>query len=733
MNKSNTFFGQLFKTLLLFIFAILIVNVSVNIVLVTLQNAQNKLNIFKGYVTAPHNWLIQMEQQPISYVSILILSVLGLLFLFLSTSVNYYEFVQPLHSENKYTRAREALLQGARFHILQYLPFYEYMYSQENQTNVSNMLQPKLRVDSALSNTEYCDTNIVTIFCKENNQIALIGAPCSGKTTLMIVLAATLLETITSDSSEPIHVLIPLKNWEQNQLPFQDWLIKQLQEIFNITKISAQMLTAEGGLTLLLDDFDAIEEKVQLDCITAMTQYINQSGANIAITMRPETFNRFSGSLSSLSSVHALPLTEKQIIQFCETKQNKLHNLCAAIQIDPLLMQLASEPGMLYIMSQIYSGANSKDIPRAFNIESLQRTIWEQYALQKLKPEIADHKTGKIRNIFSENQTRKSLNWLAFQMKQNKVSRFYVDNLQFNFIQSRFNASAAAILANIPRAILILVFLYVIIFTNNTFNKYFLYLLDAALIISLMLFIFETIRSLRYINNNKITLPRITFNKGNQVSINYYLGRIFYFIAFGLFATPIAVSFYFFVITWIFNNISENPFSLNLFNLDTIVNFSVIWVPSAIIGIIFFIASITIASNTSKSSKGDFVHVCFTDPNQRIYQKIFVTFADITLTLLFLYSNIIYNFSFLEITIIIFYAIIALTLDSFLDHFLTRIFLAQEGVIPLNFGTFLQFATQRMILRQIGIGFEFIHPSLQEYFLRQYDHSNQKSDFHIDI
>jgi hypothetical protein len=55
-------------------------------------------------------------------------------------------------------------------------------------------------------------------------------------------------------------------------------------------------------------------------------------------------------------------------------------------------------------------------------------------------------------------------------------------------------------------------------------------------------------------------------------------------------------------------------------------------------------------------------------------------------------------------------------LGEYMKHWLLRWALVRQGAIPSRYLTFLNFATDRTILRQVGNGFEFIHPLLRSYF-----------------
>lgn len=53
---------------------------------------------------------------------------------------------------------------------------------------------------------------------------------------------------------------------------------------------------------------------------------------------------------------------------------------------------------------------------------------------------------------------------------------------------------------------------------------------------------------------------------------------------------------------------------------------------------------------------------------------------------------------------------------AFIEHFFLRYYLWRRGVIPRNYATFLNYATDRILLRKIGGGYMFVHRLLLDYF-----------------
>jgi hypothetical protein len=57
-------------------------------------------------------------------------------------------------------------------------------------------------------------------------------------------------------------------------------------------------------------------------------------------------------------------------------------------------------------------------------------------------------------------------------------------------------------------------------------------------------------------------------------------------------------------------------------------------------------------------------------------------------------------------------------------HLALRLLLVRSGSIPWNYVKFLDYATERILLRKVGAGYTFIHRILLEYFAARYDESS---------
>src|SRR5437667_528470 len=62
---------------------------------------------------------------------------------------------------------------------------------------------------------------------------------------------------------------------------------------------------------------------------------------------------------------------------------------------------------------------------------------------------------------------------------------------------------------------------------------------------------------------------------------------------------------------------------------------------------------------------------------------------------------------------------------AYMQHFVLRFLLWCRRSVPFNYPRFLDYATERILLRKVGGGYIFIHRLLQEYFASVSDNSTK--------
>ncbi|MGK7898292.1 MAG: NACHT domain-containing NTPase [Xenococcus sp. (in: cyanobacteria)] len=121
-------------------------------------------------------------------------------------------------------------------------------------------------------------TEIIEVFEREEvaRRLLILGKPGAGKTTNLLKLAAELITQAKEDSTAPIPVIFELSTWKENNQPIEQWLVKQLKDVYSIDfKISKRWIE-QNRILPLLDSLDELGLNRQRLAIEKINQYLQQ-------------------------------------------------------------------------------------------------------------------------------------------------------------------------------------------------------------------------------------------------------------------------------------------------------------------------------------------------------------------------------------------------------------------------------------------------------------------------
>ena len=102
--------------------------------------------------------------------------------------------------------------------------------------------------------------------------LLILGAPGSGKTTMLLELARQLIERARQDISEPIPVVLNLASWA-GKSPLAEWIEQELNNTYSIPKKNARDWSKGNKLLLLLDGLDEVSNAERTKCVEAINQF----------------------------------------------------------------------------------------------------------------------------------------------------------------------------------------------------------------------------------------------------------------------------------------------------------------------------------------------------------------------------------------------------------------------------------------------------------------------------
>lgn len=273
--------------------------------------------------------------------------------------------------------------------------------------------------------------------------LLILGEPGSGKTLMLLKLAQDLIDRAEEDLSQPIPVVFNLSSWGQKQRPIEEWVVQEMVEKYQISRVLAQTWIKKQQLILLLDGLDEVKAAYQEDCVRAFNQFTQVYGlTEIAVCCRTQDYQALSGHLALRSTIYIQPLTFAQIERYLNRSGEPLATLRAALQQDAALRSLATSPSVLSLMSVAYQNCALEGLPKSGTTETLYKQILDAY-LEQLLP---CRRPGRLD---SKTKTLRWLSWLAKRMIQAHQTIFLIEWMQPDWLGSPLRKTLYHLLAGL--------------------------------------------------------------------------------------------------------------------------------------------------------------------------------------------------------------------------------------------------------------------------------------------
>jgi len=270
-------------------------------------------------------------------------------------------------------------------------------------------------------------TKIITVFDDHAGALLILGAPGTGKTTLLLELARDLLDRAEKDESQPIPVVFNLSSWATRRQPLSQWLVAELTERSDVPKQIAQRWIETEQIIPLLDGLDEVDANYRQDCVEAINDFRRDHGLlPIAVCSRIADYAEIGTKLHMQNAVLIQPLSKSCIQSYLKRGGESIQALRTAVENEPSLLELLETPLMLWVAILAYSDANTRIISDG-TLEDLRKEFFDAFVTAMLK------RRGKeIR--YSREQTVLWLRLVALSMVKCRRSVFSVQDLSGDWL-----------------------------------------------------------------------------------------------------------------------------------------------------------------------------------------------------------------------------------------------------------------------------------------------------------
>jgi NACHT domain len=502
----------------------------------------------------------------------------------------------------------------------------------------------------------------------EGRTLLILGAPGSGKTIALLKLAEDLIIRIEPDLLQPIPVVFNLSSWAGQPQTLENWLVQELQEKYQVSKVLGETWVKSEALILLLDGLDEVQAGQRNACVQALNLFMQSHGTTeIVVCCRIQDYQLLADRLALRSAIRIQPLTPGQINSYFEQAGEPLSALKTVLQQDKVLQELATSPLMLSIMSVAYQGFTQNQLVLGGNIEDYRKRLFEIYIDRMLQRRGATQQ-------YSKEETQRWLIWLAKQMKEFSRTLFLIEQLQPCWLITKKQLIQYYIQPSLADKLITQILLRKI----STVEAFYISSGDAikycrfGLITSLLTGVTYSILPESYQDKSfKLFFnSTISYIKGSPVHPNDFSARLLTGIAFGL----------------------------------------ILSLQSSLVMLLTNGLSTTEIQQTTKPNEG--IHRSII--NASILMIMFALAMWLVNQLM-----IIANFEFVTLNGFIFFGLIGWLIGggyTSFRHFILRIILYSKKYSPWNYARFLDYAAERIFLQKVGGGYIFVHRMLLEHF-----------------
>ncbi len=278
---------------------------------------------------------------------------------------------------------------------------------------------------------------LIDIFADLNGAMLILGAPGAGKTTLLLELARDLIVRAEHDPAHPIPVVFNVSSWGnqgqgETQPGLEQWLIGELQARYDVPHLMAQSWVEGDALLLLLDGLDEVPgvERRQA-CVESINAYRQQHGlVPLAICSRIAEYEELGAKLRLHGAVVVQPLTAEQVDAYLAHFGERLAPLHTAQASDSALHELATSPLMLSIMARAYQDVSAPTAASDGTADPQRSWLFAAY-VEKMFVRRA------TTAAYPREQTLRRLVWLAQGMQRQAQRVFLIEQLQPSWLEAR--------------------------------------------------------------------------------------------------------------------------------------------------------------------------------------------------------------------------------------------------------------------------------------------------------
>jgi hypothetical protein len=261
--------------------------------------------------------------------------------------------------------------------------------------------------------------------------LLILGAPGSGKTTMLLELARQLIARAREDVTQPIPMVFNLASWTE-KLTLANWLAQELNNLYSVPRKTSPDWVKGNKLLLLLDGLDEVRQESRTKCVAAINAFRKEHGlTSLAVCSRSQDYADLNAKLSFEGAIEVQPLTQKQITEFFNRFGKEMTGIKQVLKKDSALREMAETPLFLSIMIMAYRDKQDVDILVSQDKNAQRKHLFDTYIESMFERSRSTNATFKKEDVLHW------LLWLSNKILKHELAPFLLENMQPVWLQTR--------------------------------------------------------------------------------------------------------------------------------------------------------------------------------------------------------------------------------------------------------------------------------------------------------
>lgn len=308
----------------------------------------------------------------------------------------------------------------------------EFQPSQVNRT-----WEVEVKIGSKPSETIPLETSILEIFDRSDiaGKLLILGDPGSGKTTMLLDLAESLVNRAEEIKDYPIPVLFSLSSWKNNRQKIEDWLVAELNFKYGVRASIAQKWLQDRRLLPLLDGLDELEASQQGFCIQAINRFLTSQFRPLHITVCSRRLEyEINDTKLLLNGAIFLQALSDEKIQFYFEKTG-LQTIKQNFASDSEIWALLKSPLLLTLVTLAYQEISLRDWQALTSTDERRQYLLDAY-IRRMFDRPIKNLFYKMENEPTKKQSQQWLTYLAKRLNAESQTEFFIERIQPTWLSS---------------------------------------------------------------------------------------------------------------------------------------------------------------------------------------------------------------------------------------------------------------------------------------------------------